>query len=51
MITTRLKQYVAAGASKFVLRLSCPEEEAIDQLRLLAEYVVRPVNEGKQSLT
>jgi len=46
LITARLKEYVAAGASKFVLRLSCPEEEAIDQLRLLAEYVVRPVNEG-----
>lgn len=49
-ILNRLREYVAAGGSKFVLRLACPEEEAIEQLRLLAEYVVRPVNEGKLSL-
>jgi len=50
-ILARLKEYVAAGASKFVLRLACPEEEGIEQLRLLAEYVVKPVNAGEVALT
>lgn len=43
-IHRRIQQYLACGASKFVFRLACREEEALEQLRLLAETVVVPVN-------
>lgn len=45
-IHRRLREYVAAGASKFVLSLACPEEEALEQLQRLAEAVAAPVNAG-----
>ncbi|MEA2638830.1 MAG: hypothetical protein QOF51_224 [Chloroflexota bacterium] len=43
-INRRVGEYVAAGASKFVLRLACPEAEAHDQLARLAESVLAPLN-------
>ncbi len=39
-----LRAYVAAGATKFVLRISCREDEMQEQLRLLQEHLVTPVN-------
>ena len=42
----RIQEYVASGASKFVLRLACPEDQAMEQLRSLAEEVVVPVHKG-----
>ncbi len=42
-----IRQYRASGISKFVLRLSCAEEEALEQLHLLAEAVAVPVNTGR----
>lgn len=35
LIRERIRAYLAAGASKLVLRLACPEEEALDQLARL----------------
>ena len=40
LIRERLEQYVAAGASKFILRPMCPPEEMLDQLARLATDVV-----------
>jgi len=48
-IHERLQEYLAAGASKFVLRLACREEEALDQLERLGEAVATPVNGGSLS--
>ncbi len=45
-IIGKLREYVAAGATKFVFRLACPEAEVSQQLRLLADEVVRPVHGG-----
>ena len=47
----RLQEYLAAGASKFVLRLACSEEEAQEQLRRLGEAVAAPVNTGALAFT
>lgn len=38
-----LDRFVAAGASKFVLRAVCPPEETVRQLELLSEGVIAPV--------
>lgn len=43
-IMERVRSYVAAGATKFVFRLMCPENEAFDQMERLAASVVGPVN-------
>jgi alkanesulfonate monooxygenase SsuD/methylene tetrahydromethanopterin reductase-like flavin-dependent oxidoreductase (luciferase family) len=48
-ILERIQEYLAAGASKFVLRLACREEEALDQLQRLAESVAVPVNTGSSA--
>jgi hypothetical protein len=40
LVRERLEQYVAAGASKFILRPMCPPEEMLDQLARLAAEVV-----------
>ncbi len=45
-IHARIKEYIEAGASKFVLRLTCTEHESPEQLRGLARHVVVPVNTG-----
>jgi alkanesulfonate monooxygenase SsuD/methylene tetrahydromethanopterin reductase-like flavin-dependent oxidoreductase (luciferase family) len=39
-VIARLEEYVAAGASKFVLRPMVPPEELLDQLAQLADAVV-----------
>jgi probable F420-dependent oxidoreductase len=43
----RLKGYIAAGASKFVLRPVCPPGELFTQLELLAERVIARVEDGR----
>lgn len=48
-IHERLREYRAAGANKFVLRLACREDEALDQLERLAEAVAAPLNSGSLS--
>ncbi len=40
LVRERLEQYVAAGASKFILRPMCSPEEMLDQLARLAAEVV-----------
>jgi len=40
LVRERLEQYVAGGASKFILRPMCPSERMLDQLARLAEDVV-----------
>ncbi|MEK7216566.1 MAG: hypothetical protein AAB289_13325, partial [Chloroflexota bacterium] len=45
-IIDKVREYVAAGATKFVFRLACPEAEVSQQLKLLADEVVRPVHSG-----
>jgi probable F420-dependent oxidoreductase len=40
LIRERLEQYVAAGASKFILRPMCPADAMLDQLARLASDVV-----------
>lgn len=42
-IQRRIGEYVAAGATKFVLRLLCPEDEAQRQLEALARHVLAAV--------
>jgi probable F420-dependent oxidoreductase len=46
-IRQRIQEYVASGASKFILRLACPEPEAHAQLQRLAEEVAVPFNTGE----
>lgn len=41
-IVARMREYVDAGADKFVFNMACPPEELHDQLRMLAEAVVQP---------
>jgi probable F420-dependent oxidoreductase len=43
----RIERYIAAGASKFVLRPVCPPEELFTQLELLAERVIARVEDGR----
>jgi probable F420-dependent oxidoreductase len=40
LVRERLEQYVAAGASKYILRPMCPPEQMLDQLARLADDVV-----------
>ena len=40
LVRERLEQYVAAGASKFILRPMCPSEHVLDQLARLGAEVV-----------
>jgi probable F420-dependent oxidoreductase len=40
LVTARLEQYVAGGASKFILRPMCPPEQLLDQLGQLADAVI-----------
>jgi hypothetical protein len=39
-VRERLEQYVAGGASKFILRPMCPPDRMLDQLAELAATVV-----------
>jgi probable F420-dependent oxidoreductase len=41
-IISRMREYVDAGATKFVLNLACPPDQVFDQLEMLAEAVVKP---------
>jgi alkanesulfonate monooxygenase SsuD/methylene tetrahydromethanopterin reductase-like flavin-dependent oxidoreductase (luciferase family) len=40
VVRARLEEYVAAGASKFVLRPMCPPDRMLEQLARLAEDVI-----------
>ncbi len=40
LVSERLEQYVAGGASKFILRPMCPPEQLLDQLGRLADAVI-----------
>ncbi len=40
LVRERLEKYVAAGASKFILRPMCPSEQMLDQLARLGSEVV-----------
>ena len=42
-VRARVKEYFAAGATKFVMRPSCPAELWYDQLEMLAREVVHPL--------
>jgi alkanesulfonate monooxygenase SsuD/methylene tetrahydromethanopterin reductase-like flavin-dependent oxidoreductase (luciferase family) len=44
LLRERLEQYVAAGASKFIVRPLCPPDRMLDQLAQLAEDVVPGVH-------
>jgi probable F420-dependent oxidoreductase len=46
IIVAKLEEYIAAGASKFILRPMCPPERVLEQLAQLAEAVV-PVFHGR----
>lgn len=43
----RIARYIAAGASKFVLRPICPPAELVTQLELLAEHVIARVEDDR----
>jgi probable F420-dependent oxidoreductase len=45
LVHERLEQYIAAGASKFILRPMCPPEQMLDQLAQLAADVVPPIHD------
>jgi probable F420-dependent oxidoreductase len=40
IIAAKIEEYIAAGASKFVLRPMCPPERLLDQVAQLAEAVI-----------
>jgi alkanesulfonate monooxygenase SsuD/methylene tetrahydromethanopterin reductase-like flavin-dependent oxidoreductase (luciferase family) len=40
LVNERLEEYVAGGASKFILRPMCPPDRMLDQLDQLATHVV-----------
>ena len=44
-ITARLREFIDAGATKFVLNPACGADEMTDQLRLQAEGIVQPFHE------
>src|SRR5919204_284389 len=44
LVHERLEQYIAGGASKFILRPMCPPDRMLDQLARLAADVVEPVH-------
>lgn len=48
-IINRIKEYVSAGASKFIFRLACPENEAFSQLKEISDSVSMPTNSGQIS--
>ena len=41
----RLREYIDAGASKFVFNPACGADEVFDQLRLQAEAIVQPLHQ------
>ena len=38
----RLREYIDAGASKFVFNPACGSDEMLEQMRLQAEAIVQP---------
>jgi probable F420-dependent oxidoreductase len=40
LVAAKIEEYIAAGASKFVLRPMCPPERVLDQLAQLADAVI-----------
>jgi probable F420-dependent oxidoreductase len=44
-IIAKIEEYVAAGASKFILRPMCPPERVLDQLAQLADAVIPAFHE------
>ncbi|MBM3947945.1 MAG: LLM class flavin-dependent oxidoreductase [SAR202 cluster bacterium] len=45
-LVARIREYVAAGATKFVARAACPPERMAEQLRLLGEEVLPMFHKG-----
>lgn len=45
-LVARIREYVAAGATKFVARAACPPERMAEQLRLLGEEVLPVFHKG-----
>lgn len=44
-IMARLREYIDAGATKFVFNLACGADEMLDQMRLQAEAIVQPFHQ------
>ncbi|MCH2531926.1 MAG: TIGR03619 family F420-dependent LLM class oxidoreductase [Dehalococcoidia bacterium] len=44
-VMDRLKQYIEAGATKFVFNPACGFDEIHDQMALLSEYIVNPFHQ------
>ena len=45
-VTARLREYIDAGATKFVFNPACGAGEMFDQLQLQAEAIVQPFHQG-----
>jgi probable F420-dependent oxidoreductase len=45
LVRERLEQFIAAGASKFILRPMCPPDQMLDQLAHLASEVIPPIHD------
>ena len=45
-VKARLREYIDAGATKFVFNPACSMDEMFDQLQLQAESIVHPFHEG-----
>ena len=48
-VTARLREYIDAGASKFVFNPACGADEMFEQLQLQAEAIVQPFHQGQGS--
>ena len=49
-IMARLREYIDAGASKFVFNPACGADEMLDQMRLQAEAIVQPFHQKRVPL-
>ena len=45
-ISTKMHEYIDAGADKFVFNLACPIEEVDTQLEMLSKYIVQQFHSG-----
>ena len=45
-VTARLREYIDAGATKFVFNPACGADEMFEQLQLQAEAIVQPFHQG-----
>ena len=44
-INARLREYVDAGATKFVFNPACGADEMLNQMKLQAEAIVQPIHQ------